>query len=164
MWFTTECRLASTPAHETDRGARVVALASRDPLKGRDLAERAAAIANVPVVFSEDLASDLRHASMFLYVTRSEGFGSAALLAMSFELPVIASRAGGLPEIVVDGESGLLVENDPSAIAEAILKLMRDPELARTLGRNARARVEQRFTAKHLVAGTLNSYRRALAQ
>lgn len=151
------------PAHETGCGADIVALASRDPRKGRDLAEKAAAIANVPVVFSEDLTHDLQHASMFLYITRSEGLGSAALLAMSFDLPVIISRAGGLPEIVVDGESGLLVENEPSAIAEAILKLMREPEFARALGRNARARVEQRFTAKHLVAGTLNSYRRALA-
>lgn len=151
------------PARETEFGARIVALASRDPLKGRDLAQTAAAMAKVPVVFSEDLASDLHNASMFLYITRSEGFGSAALLAMSFGLPVIASRAGGLPEIVVDEESGLLVENDPSAIAEAILKLMGDPEFARSLGRNARARVEQRFTVKHLVAGTLNSYRRALA-
>ncbi len=151
------------PAHETGSGASIVALASRDPLKGRDLAENAAAIANVPLVFSEDLAGDLQHASMFLYITRSEGFGSAALLAMSFELPVIASRTGGLPEIVVDGDSGLLVENHPSAIAEAILRLVKDPKFARALGRNARARVEQRFTAKHLVAGTLNSYRRALA-
>lgn len=152
------------PAHETGRSARIIALASRDPLKGRDLAAKAAAMANVPIMFSEDLASDLQYASMFLYITRSEGFGSAALLAMSFELPVIASRAGGLPEIVVDGESGLLVANDSSAIAEAILKLTRNPELARALGRNARARVEQRFTAKRLVTGTLNSYRRALVQ
>ncbi len=144
-------------------GDHVVALASRDSKKGRDLVEQAAAIANIPVVFSEDLASDLREASMFLYITRSEGFGSAALLAMSLGLPVVASCVGGLPEIVVDEESGLLVKNDPPAISEAILKLMRDPELAHALGRNARKRVEQRFTAKHLVAGTVDSYRRALA-
>ena len=153
---------AIQPDEVTDR-AHVVALASRDPKKGRDLAEKAAAIANIPVLFSDDLLSDLTQAAMFVYITRSEGLGSAVLLAMSLGVPVIASRVGGLPELVVDGRSGLLVENDPSAIAKGILHLVRDPEFARELGRNARARVEQNFTAKHLVAGSLDSYRRALA-
>src|SRR5205807_110540 len=57
-----------------------VALASHDVKKGRDLVEQAAEFAHVPVVFSEDLARDLRRASMFVYITRSEGLGSAVLL------------------------------------------------------------------------------------
>ncbi len=154
----TTCRAKESAARD-----QVVALASRDPEKGRDLVEQAAAMAKTPVLFSDHLATDLPGASLFLYITRAEGLGSAALLAMSLELPVIASRVGGLAEIVVDGYTGLLVDNDAAAISEAILKLMGDPEIARALGRNGRTRVEQNFTAKHLVTSTLDSYRRALA-
>src|SRR5262249_40217233 len=107
----------------SDQSFKVVALGSRDPGKGRVLVEQAATIAALPIEFSEELAKDLVNATAFLYVTQSEGLGSAALLAMSMGIPVIASEVGGLPEIVVDGETGLLVENDPALIAGAILKL-----------------------------------------
>ena len=100
---------------------------------------------------------------MFVYLTRSEGLGSAALLAMSMGVPVIASRVGGLQEIVEDGVSGLLVENEPHEIAAAMQRLLQDPELSHRLIQNARANVEARFTQSHLVAATLASYRRALA-
>jgi glycosyltransferase involved in cell wall biosynthesis len=140
-----------------------VALASGDPGKGRELVEQACALASVPVLFSEDLSVDLLRASLFVYISRSEGLGSAALLAMSLGLPVVASRVGGLPEIVTDMESGLLVENDPQTIANAITKLKSDSELAHSLGRNGRTRVEREFTEKHMVENTLQSYARALA-
>jgi hypothetical protein len=140
-----------------------VALASTDPAKGRNLVEQAAQAADVPVVYSNDLSRDLRRASMFVYVTRSEGFGSAALLAMSIGVPVIASRVGGLPETMRDGESGILVENDPRQIACAMRKLLDDPALARALVKGAKLQIENCFTRQHLVERTLASYRRALA-
>ena len=56
-------------------------------------------------------------AAILVYVTNSEGLGSGALLAMSAGIPVIASRIGGLPEVIRDGENGLLVENDETAIS-----------------------------------------------
>ncbi len=71
---------------------------------------------------------------MFVYITRSEGLGSAILLAMSAGVPVVASNIGGIPEIVVDGESGLLVENDAAQIAAAILRLKQDREFRYTPG------------------------------
>ena len=77
----------------------------------------AARIGAFEVCYSSDLERDLPHASVFVYITRSEGLGSAALLAMARGVPVVASRVGGLPEIVEDGVNGMLVPNDPEAIA-----------------------------------------------
>jgi glycosyltransferase involved in cell wall biosynthesis len=141
----------------------VVALASNDPAKGRELVSEASALAKVPVLFSDDLPLDLSRASLFVYISQSEGLGSAALLAMSLGVPVIASRVGGLPEIVTDMESGLLVENDPRQIAHAITTLKENAELTRTLGKKGRIKVEREFTARQMVERTLHSYAQALA-
>lgn len=140
-----------------------VALASRDVKKGRDLVEQAAEFAHVPVVFSEHLERDLQRASMFVYITRSEGLGSAALLAMNMGVPVIASRVGGLTEVVTNGVSGILVKNDPHEIARAMRSVLEQPEFGPRLVERARARLLECFTVGHLVRGTLLSYARALA-
>jgi Glycosyl transferases group 1/Glycosyltransferase Family 4 len=140
-----------------------VALASHDPQKGRDLVERAAQAAGIRVVFSDDLPQDLKRASMFVYVTRSEGLGSAALLAMQMGVPVIASRVGGLPEVVEDGETGVLVENDAAQIAAAMGALRADSRRTLAFIEKARERVEGTFGAGHLVQRTLAAYGRALA-
>jgi glycosyltransferase involved in cell wall biosynthesis len=140
-----------------------VALASADPSKGRDLVEQAAAAAKIQVHYSSDLARDLRRASMFVYVTRSEGLGSAALLAMSMGIPVIASRVGGLPEAIVDGASGILVSNDSSEIARAMQAVLENTALTECLIANARARVAKLFSSEQLVERTLSAYRRVLA-
>ncbi|MBV8569604.1 MAG: glycosyltransferase family 4 protein [Acidobacteriaceae bacterium] len=142
--------------------APAIALASRDPMKGRDLVELAAKRANTGVFFSEDLSRDLQNASMFLYITRSEGLGSAALLAMRMGVPVVASRVGGLTEIFEDGVSGIYVENDSEQIAAAMRKLTAEPEFACRLIREGRKRVAARFTIEHLLAATVNCYTRAL--
>lgn len=140
-----------------------VGLATADPQKGRDLLAEAAATAQIQLILSDTLAVDLQRASMFVYITRSEGLGSAALLAMCMGVPVIASRVGGLPELVEDGVSGLLVENNAVEIASVMRRILGAPELARLLIQNAKARIAARFTPKHLLAATLASYRRALA-
>jgi Glycosyl transferases group 1/Glycosyltransferase Family 4 len=153
-----------TPIAGSASADALVALASEDPAKGRDLVERAAVAAGVSIVFSRDLNTDLRDASLFLYISRSEGLGSAALLAMSRGVPVIASRVGGLPEIVRDHETGLLVENNSDAIAAAILELRSDPTLAHRLACNARLLVEREFTLDCMVERTLESYAKTLCQ
>lgn len=139
-----------------------VGLASRDLLKGRDLLEKASALAGIPVVFSDNLPEDLRRASMFVYITRSEGLGSAALLAMSMGVPVIGSRVDGLMEVFSNGISGLFVENAAEEIARAMQRLWADPELARKLGEQGRHRVAEFFTKEHMIRRTLLSYERAL--
>lgn len=148
--------------NEWSSTAPAIALASTDPMKGRDLIEAASKEANIDVVFSDDLSHDLQHASMFLYITRSEGFGSAALLAMAMGVPVVASRIGGLKEIFKHGASGMYVENDPHEIARTMQKIAGDPPLASGIIREARARAMSRFTKQHLLNATLQSYSRAL--
>lgn len=76
-----------------------------------------------------------------------EGFGIVFLEASACGTPVVGARAGGIPDAVAHGESGLLVPPAaPAALAEACLQLLRDPERARRLGRQGRQRVLRRFT------------------
>jgi len=63
-----------------------------------------------------NLEAELPNAAILVYITNSEGLGSGALLAMSAGIPVIASKIGGLPEVIQHGENGLLVENNEAAI------------------------------------------------
>jgi hypothetical protein len=140
----------------------VLALDSDDPLKGKILIEQAARIAQVNVRFSRQLPEDLPTASLFVYITESEGLGSAALLAMAAETPVIASRVGGLPEVVEDGSCGVLTENEPRAIAAAISRLLGDPALAKRLALEGRRRVEERFSLDRMVRDTVAVYEKVL--
>ena len=139
-----------------------VALASRDPEKGRDLVESAALASGVEVIYSDDLKHDLRKASLFVYATRSEGLGSAALLAMQMGVPVIASKIGGLAEVFESNVSGIYVENDPDDIVRAMRRVLASRTLAESLIENARKRISEAFTPYHLVAKTLASYKKAI--
>jgi hypothetical protein len=143
-------------------GTRVVALATRDPKKGTALVEAAAALAPFDVHFSSDLPRDLRDAAVFVYITHEEGLGSGALVAMAAGVPVIASRVGGLTEIVLDGETGLLVANTPPAIAAAVTRLRADPALAGRLAAAGRQSVAERFSAARMVRATEAVYHRVL--
>ncbi len=136
-------------ARSTRTGA-LIAPASEDPMKGSALIREA----GVACTFSEDLVKDLATASAMLYITHQEGLGSAALLAMSASVPVIASRVGGLPEIVKDGETGLLVENTAEAIRAAVARV---GELG-PMGEQGREMVRERFLLRHMAAATLRVY------
>lgn len=82
----------------------------------------------------------------------SESFGNVAVEAMMFGLPVVATRWRGIPDVVDDGNTGLLVPIcDPVALAGALKRLIDDPELCRTLGRNGRRKYLDEYTIeKHL--------------
>ncbi len=133
-----------------------------DPRKSAAMAAEAALLAGVEIAFSADLERDLRRASVFVYLTESEGLGSAVLLAMSAGVPVIASSVGGLQEAVIHGENGLLVENDPDTIARAIRQLLGDREAAGRMGRQARRTVAEKFTIENMARRTLDVYHRVL--
>jgi hypothetical protein len=152
----------AAPAPEGPR-AGILAPDTSDPMKGRDLVLRAAALAGVEIRFSRRLEADLPGAALFLYITRLEGLGSAVLLAMAAGTPVIASNVGGLAEVVEDGVNGLLTDNSPEAIASAITRLSADPTTARALAARARGTVEERFTVQRMVRGTIDVYRKVLA-
>jgi glycosyltransferase involved in cell wall biosynthesis len=88
----------------------------------------------------EEIARALDESTVLVLPSRSEGMGRVVVEAQCRGRPVIGSRVGGIPELVRHGESGLLVEpEDPGALAEALLRVLSDPELAARLGAEARA-------------------------
>ena len=152
------------PAPVYEGRSRVAALDSADPGKGKNLIVDASQRAGVEISFARDFASGfVASTALFVYITESEGLGSAALLAMAAGIPVLASHVGGLPEIVRDGVTGILTSNSPQQIADNMGKLVHDPALLERLGRNARASVEQEFTTEHMAAQTMRVYEKVLA-
>lgn len=145
-------------SYRPGQGHTIVAPASADSMKGDDLVRELSRQAGLPVQFSADLPRDLLDAALFLYFSRSEGLGSAALLAAAYGVPVVGSRIGGLTEAVEDGVTGVLVDNDPAAAASAVKELMADPERRRSMGEAGRKRVLERFTIKSMVDGTCRVY------
>jgi glycosyltransferase involved in cell wall biosynthesis len=146
------------------QGTAVLALADNgDSQKGAHLVADAAHLARIPLHWTTDLENDLKQAAIFVYLTYSEGLGSAVLLAMSAGVPVVASRIGGLPEIIFDGGNGLLVDNSAAAVAEGIGKLRDSPALAARLGEAARLTVQERFTTEQMVYRTMEVYREVLS-
>jgi len=94
----------------------------------------------------------------------SEASGLTAMEALALGVPVVASRVGGLPEVVVDEETGLLVAaGDEEAIARAVARLLDDPVLARTLAAAGARRVEERFAVERMVDGYLRLYRQLVS-
>jgi glycosyltransferase involved in cell wall biosynthesis len=88
----------------------------------------------------------LRGCRAFVFPSRSESFGIAALEALGCASPVVASRVGGLPEFIEDGVHGLLVpHDDPEALAAGVGRLLDDPALARRLGQAGADRVVAEF-------------------
>lgn len=93
------------------------------------------------------LVSHYRHADVLVNPSLSEAFGMSLIEAMATETPVVASRVGGMAEIVEDGTTGVLVEpDDAKALADAICRVLSDTGLARSMGRAGRDRVHERFT------------------
>lgn len=111
-----------------------------------------------------DVAGWLRRAELFVHPARWEGFGLVLLEAMLAELPVVAAGVSAIPEIVVDGETGLLVPpDDPAALADALLRLLADADHARRLGEAGHARARSEFSVGEMARATAAVYRRVLA-
>lgn len=109
----------------------------------------------------EKMAGLYRAAAVFVMPSWFESFGISVIEAMAFGLPVVASNAGALPEIVEDGVTGLLVPpGDANALAGGILRLLRDPALRRRMGQAGRERVRERYGAERVARETLALYAR----
>lgn len=133
---------------------------------GRDEARLRQASAGLDnVVFEgrvENVGDYLAAFDLFAFPSLHEGLGSILLDAMTFGLPIVASRVGGIPEAVPDGENAILVPpGDAAALAAAIAELHRDPARRERMAAANRARVE-RYTAESMADAYVAVYRRVL--
>jgi glycosyltransferase involved in cell wall biosynthesis len=100
-----------------------------------------------------DVRGHLAAASLFVQSSLSEGISLALLEAMAAGLPVVATDVGGTPEVVEHRVTGMLVTpSDPDGLATAMLTVLGDRELARTMGRSARTRAETSFSVRQMAA------------
>lgn len=114
---------------------------------------------------SQDALSDrLRGATVFVLNTTFESFPHQILEAMHVGVPVVASRIGGIPELIDDGKEGILVQpNDKDQMAAAITRLVRDRDVRQAIIVNARAKAKQ-FSIDRMVEGTMEVCRTAVAR
>jgi glycosyltransferase involved in cell wall biosynthesis len=111
--------------------------------------------------FRTDVLGCLKSFDIFVMSSVTEGLGTSILDAMACARPVVATNAGGIPEIVDDGRTGVIVPlRDAHALAEAIVRLLRDEHLRRQFGDAGVARVRQRFTVERMVKETVAVYAR----
>jgi glycosyltransferase involved in cell wall biosynthesis len=114
--------------------------------------------------FRPDVARFLHCFDLFVQPSTEEGLGTSILDAMAARLPVVASRAGGIPEIVRHGETGWLVPPAaPSELAGAIISLLEDPRRRAQFGEAGRTRVIEAFSIAALRDRVLDAYREAVA-
>jgi starch synthase len=116
-----------------------------------------------------DIVQLLTHATVFACPSVYEPLGIVNLEAMACETAVVASDVGGIPEVVVDGETGLLVhyeEAEPkgfqAGLAEAVNELVADPDRTRAMGKAGRVRAVEQFAWSSVAEQTLAVYRKVL--
>src|SRR5258708_10678466 len=111
--------------------------------------------------FRPDVLSVHKGFDIFVMSSVTEGLGTSLLDAMACAEPIVAPTAGGMPEVVVDGTTGLLVPpRDHEAMADAIVRLLTDEKARHAMGALGQARVRGHFSAERMVQDTLEIYRR----
>ena len=115
--------------------------------------------------FRDDMERWLPLLDLVVHPAHAEGLGVALLEAHACGIPVIGSAVGGIPEVVADGETGLLVPpGDPQALGAALSKLLTDELTRERMGNAARQRVEAYFSIQAMVNGNLAVYRQVLGE
>lgn len=116
-------------------------------------------------VTADELVRLYRRAAVVAVPSLYEGFGLPAVEAMACGTPVVASRAGALPEVVEAGGGGVLVPpRDPEALAKSLRTLIEQPDQREALGRHARQRVVERYAWPRVAAATAEVYREVVAE
>ncbi|HFE51945.1 MAG TPA: glycosyltransferase family 1 protein, partial [Bacteroidetes bacterium] len=101
--------------------------------------------------FREDIPEVMKNVDVLVLPSYWEGFGIVLIEAMAAARPVVATNVSSIPEIVVNGETGLLVPpGQPEALAEALRRVLTDPALARRFGEAGRRRVLDKFTVDRM--------------
>ena len=109
--------------------------------------------------FREDVPRILASLDLFVLSSHLEGLGTSLLDAMASRLPVVATETGGIPEVVINLKTGLLVPpRDPAALAQAVLTLYRDRELAARLASRGFEVVNQKFSAEGMAWKIIDLY------
>ncbi|HEX8072819.1 MAG TPA: N-acetyl-alpha-D-glucosaminyl L-malate synthase BshA [Pyrinomonadaceae bacterium] len=128
--------------------------------RGLDVAAYCAFVGKQPRI-----ADYLSAADVLLLPSEQESFGLAALEAMACEVPVVASRVGGVPEVVTDGETGYLSDvGDVDKMAADAARLLADEELRRATGRRARQSAVARYSTDLIIPRYVEFYERVLAE
>ncbi len=147
---------------EREPAARLV-IAGRGPLRKRLEALAVKRGVAEKVTFAglvSDVARLLKAFDVFAFPSLWEGFGIALVEAMATGLPVVASETGGITEIVQDSVSGLLVRpGDRRELAEGLIEVLHEADLARKLAQNALARIRERFALERTVEQVATIYR-----
>jgi glycosyltransferase involved in cell wall biosynthesis len=111
--------------------------------------------------FREDVLGCIKGFDLFVMSSVTEGLGTSLLDAMACARPIVATSAGGIPEVVEDGVNGLLVPpRDDRALADAIVTMLSNEGMRRQMGGAGLARVKARFTSERMVAETAAVYAR----
>jgi glycosyltransferase involved in cell wall biosynthesis len=111
-----------------------------------------------------DAAEWMNAFDIFLFPSLWEGFGLVSLEAMAARLPIIASRVSAIPEVIADGETGILVPaRDAVAIADALTRLIADAPLRRHMGLLGRDRLETQFSVAKMIEETIQVYQQVIA-
>ena len=111
--------------------------------------------------FRTDVIGCIKGCDLFVMSSVTEGLGTSVIDAMACRKAVVGTRAGGIPESVVDEVTGLLIEpRDSAALANAILRMLNDPARRQQMGVAGYERVRERFTVERMVAGTAAVYAR----
>jgi glycosyltransferase involved in cell wall biosynthesis len=114
--------------------------------------------------FRTDVIGCIKGFDVFAMSSVTEGLGTSLLDAMACARPIVATTAGGIPEVVSDEDTGVLVApRDHGAMARAIVRLLNDQALRTRMGNAGLARVRERFTVERMVAATSEIYRRVAA-
>ena len=146
-------------------GAKLL-LAGDGPLRGllESLAQELGLKSDVIFAgFVKDIENVYAALDVFLLPSFFEALNNSLLAAMAYEIPSIAFNKGALGEIVEDGKSGLLVSGpDPAEISAAAVRILRDHELAMSLGRAGRVRVEENFSTDRMVLGMVRIFEECL--
>ncbi|UCC67890.1 MAG: glycosyltransferase family 4 protein [Armatimonadota bacterium] len=114
--------------------------------------------------FQRDVLPFLQAADIFVLPSIQEGLSLSALEAMALGKPVVACRVGGTPEVVVDGETGVLVSpSQPDELGDALARLLEEPDRARAMGEAGRRRVRAAFDFEQMVSKIEDIYRRVIS-
>jgi glycosyltransferase involved in cell wall biosynthesis len=110
-------------------------------------------------VKNTELVEFYRHSEIFVLPTYYEAFPKVVVEAMACGKPVVATRTGGIPELVKDGETGFLVPfGSPEAISEKLMQLLGDTELKTGMGKRGRETIEKQFTWRAVAERTKSAY------